>query len=580
MSQAADRLDQFYNGDDYDPTNNPGGMGAGGHRENYIPSLRDYVTLSRETTAQAVLATAAASQQEAWGPSFTTASGSVAFATATTFVADGDVAATMPIGSHITADCGADGYRYGVVSGIAGTTVTVSLFAGVLTPNLRRVYNADTNTIYILDYLDVEAAKISARASQDAAALSEANALAAQIAAAASAAAAASQVFRSVRDALGKFPGLVSGLILPTLNVFHGDATSDVAPSPTVFTRSTLGTRVGPTGLVETVSAAGLRREWDAAGNFLGWLYEPEARTNAVLWCRDLTQAAWAKTGCTPLLNQTGADGTANAASSLTATTAAATCLQAITLASSARAQAVYLKRLTGAGPVYMTMDGGTTWTDITALLTTSWKRLGIPSQTVTNPTVGFKLAVSGDSIGVDYVQNEGGASSTSAIATTTAAVTRAADSWTIPTSAFGFNPTEGTFFLHADRLALVANGRLLTISDGTWNNLIAFAAGGASPGQTRFDVTVGGVAQAQLGFATDASPAWHRFIGAYKLNDFAADQDGAAILTDTAGTVPAVTTINIGGGPAGANPQCMHIKQITYWPRRLINSDCVTICS
>ncbi|KHK02789.1 hypothetical protein [Desulfovibrio sp. TomC] len=47
MSQAADRLDAFYNPNDYDPTANPGGMAAGGHRENYIPSLRDQATVYR-----------------------------------------------------------------------------------------------------------------------------------------------------------------------------------------------------------------------------------------------------------------------------------------------------------------------------------------------------------------------------------------------------------------------------------------------------------------------------------------------------------------------------------------------------
>lgn len=53
MSDAADRLDGFYNPNDYDPTGNPGGMGAGGHRENYIPSLRDHAAVSRETAARA-----------------------------------------------------------------------------------------------------------------------------------------------------------------------------------------------------------------------------------------------------------------------------------------------------------------------------------------------------------------------------------------------------------------------------------------------------------------------------------------------------------------------------------------------
>lgn len=53
MSQAADRLDVYYNPGDHDPATNPGGMAAGGHRENYIPSLRDVATVFRDTAALA-----------------------------------------------------------------------------------------------------------------------------------------------------------------------------------------------------------------------------------------------------------------------------------------------------------------------------------------------------------------------------------------------------------------------------------------------------------------------------------------------------------------------------------------------
>lgn len=53
MSDALDRLDAFYNAGDFDPGDNPGGMAAGGHRENYVPSLRDHAAVSRETVAAA-----------------------------------------------------------------------------------------------------------------------------------------------------------------------------------------------------------------------------------------------------------------------------------------------------------------------------------------------------------------------------------------------------------------------------------------------------------------------------------------------------------------------------------------------
>ena len=157
----------------------------------------------------------------------------------------------------------------------------------------------------------------------------------------------------------------------------------------------------------------------------LGALIEPN-RTNVVLYNRDLTNAAWTKSNVTAAKDQTGIDGVASSASKITATAGNGTCLQAITLASSARYQTAYVKRLTGSGTVEMTMDNGSTWTAIT--VTAGWTRVSIPTQTLANPTVGFRIVTSGDAIAVDYVQNENGIYATSPLATTSASTNRNAD--------------------------------------------------------------------------------------------------------------------------------------------------------
>jgi len=156
-----------------------------------------------------------------------------------------------------------------------------------------------------------------------------------------------------------------------------------------------------------------------------GYLPE-ESRTNVVLWNRDLTNAAWTKSSITAAKDQTGPDGVANSASSITATGANGTVLQAITLGSSARFQTARIKRITGSGTIQMTMDNGATWTSVT--VTSAWTRVSIPTQTLANPTVGFRIVTSGDAVAVDFVQNENGTSATSDIPTTTASVTRAND--------------------------------------------------------------------------------------------------------------------------------------------------------
>jgi hypothetical protein len=189
-----------------------------------------------------------------------------------------------------------------------------------------------------------------------------------------------------------------------------------------------------------SVSRASTGYAKDSAGNLvafgvntlrrtdLGLLVE-EARTNVVLWCRDQTNAAWTKSNITAALDQIGADGSANSATSLTATAGNGTVLQAITLGSSARFQSAFVKRLVGTGNIQMTMDNGATWTNITT--TASYQQLSIPSQTLANPTVGFRIVTNGDSIAVDFVMNEGGTFQTSPILTTTVAATRAADNIT-----------------------------------------------------------------------------------------------------------------------------------------------------
>ena len=56
MSQAADRLAVYYNPGDHDPATNPGGMAAGGHRDNFIPALRDLAAVTVEVAANAAKA--------------------------------------------------------------------------------------------------------------------------------------------------------------------------------------------------------------------------------------------------------------------------------------------------------------------------------------------------------------------------------------------------------------------------------------------------------------------------------------------------------------------------------------------
>lgn len=203
-------------------------------------------------------------------------------------------------------------------------------------------------------------------------------------------------------------------------------------------------------------------------------LRKDTAGTNALLWSRDLSNAAWStKTNITAAKTATGLDGIANSASTLTATSADAIILQPTSgIASAARCSSAYVRRKTGTGTISFTQDGGSTWTDITPNINSAtYSRVQITA-TLANPSVGFKISTSGDVIAVDCVQNEAGAVATSPIVTTTTTVNRSADSLTDQTSS-NWSDTAGTAYILAKPVVYsggavgsATNGLLLSASN------------------------------------------------------------------------------------------------------------------
>jgi hypothetical protein len=239
----------------------------------------------------------------------------------------------------------------------------------------------------------------------------------------------------------------------------------------------------------------------------LGLLLEG-TRTNVALWNRDLTNAAWTKTNVTAAKDQTGIDGVASSASKITATAGNGTILQAITLASSARFQSAYVKRVTGSGVVEMTTDNGTTWTAIT--VTADWTRVSIPTKTLADPTIGFRIVTSGDAIAIDFVQNENGAFASSPIWTTTAAVTRASDVCQIIGD--GLLPFQSNYGWAAVQLktAAVPASALAILSGSSPSNLYLFS------GTSNQIVSNNGTTSLNSGVST---------VGAFKRGVFAWDK-------------------------------------------------------
>ncbi len=124
-----------------------------------------------------------------------------------------------------------------------------------------------------------------------------------------------------------------------------------------------------------------------------------------------------------------------NGASTCTALSTGATVIQVLTAPAAQRNSSFHIKRRSGSGVVQVTRDNGATWTPIASLLSQSlWRRvvssevpgcgggncIVVPAMTsgIANPGIGLRIMTSGDSIDVDFVQEEESAVASSPIHT------------------------------------------------------------------------------------------------------------------------------------------------------------------
>lgn len=204
------------------------------------------------------------------------------------------------------------------------------------------------------------------------------------------------------------------------------------------------------------------------------------AATNLALRSRDFANAAWVATNVTVAQTSVGADGTTNGAARLTAGAVNSTLLQVITASSSQRVLSFYIKRVTGSGTVGICQDG-VTFTDISAQLSTgAFVQVSLIA-TQLNPTIGIQLGTSGDAIDVDFAQLETGAVLTSPIVTTSASASRSADILTKPISSGLYGSAFAAIGACFDASAA---RRILSIDDGSANNLIALVRSTSQKGQ------------------------------------------------------------------------------------------------
>jgi len=192
------------------------------------------------------------------------------------------------------------------------------------------------------------------------------------------------------------------------------------------------------------------------AATLLGYLSEG-ARTNALLWSNDWTNAAWVKTTMTTAFTSTGPDGVANSATRLTASAGNALALQTIVAAASSRTFSVWIKRITGTGTVELTQDG-LAFTAVT--VTAGWTQVQLTASQL-NAVLGIRIVTNADAVDVWCGQFEAGAFASSAIPTTTASASRNADVLSYP-MAGNISGTVGSAYSETTPYVLVNSSYLI----------------------------------------------------------------------------------------------------------------------
>jgi hypothetical protein len=337
-------------------------------------------------------------------------------------------------------------------------------------------------------------------------------------------------------------------------------------------TRATTATRINASGLVEVVAAGIPRLDYSTSGGCPALLVE-NAATNLALHSRDLTNAVWSGTTVTTEKNAVGADGVASGATTITATAASGTVLQALSHASTGRIFSAYIRRVTGTGAIQLTTNGGTNWDTVT--ITSAYTQVFCAAQTVASGTVGIRLAASGDVIAVDFTQGEAGSVASSPITTTSGTVTRNADEVNLSGPVSGcIGQTEGTIYLEIEIRATSSPAAMIAVlaNDSGLSQYIRITRS-----SSQFTATVLNGSATTLFTSANTTAGIYKLALAYKSGDNAMSINGAAPLTsaNTSNYPTSLTRIMLSEVLGqGFRPLNGPIRAFALYPTRLTNAE------
>jgi hypothetical protein len=397
--------------------------------------------------------------------------------------------------------------------------------------------------------------------------------------------------------------------ISPTLNLNF--ARSKKLDPRITFTRSSSATRTNAQGLIEVVSANTPRFEHSVVGvgstvtsvQSLGLLIEA-SRTNLQVYS-GISSSFWSANNSAVVTNNssTSPDGTTNATQIAGAALIGSGIFRTLSLTSgTVYTYSLFVKAVSGSNTIYFGTDTGTsatvqvnTSTGVASLnfgsptnvtstaYPNGWYRIGFTftaGTTATHSFVIYNLTANLNTWLAWGAQVEAGSFATSYIPTVASTVTRSADNASMTGTNFSswYNQSEGTLFA-ASRINALGRATypgIAYVDDGTNANSMGFVISDAAIDNLGAEGYVSNINQYYYSSTSAVTPnQLMKIITAYKSNDFASASNvgSNAVQTDTSGSVPTVNRLIIGdlrGNSAKLNGT---ISQLTYYPRRLTNS-------
>ena len=297
-------------------------------------------------------------------------------------------------------------------------------------------------------------------------------------------------------------------------------------------------------------------------------LLEPQ-RTNLALYSEQFDNAAWTKASSTITSNVAISPSGYQDADNWVGTSAN---LYRGGTAGVEYTISVYVKSNGQSKDNFVLRLGNSVSTTFTA--TSEWQRFsftGTPTTTVFGITTASAPNNAADIL-VWGAQIEQASYATSYIPTTTASVTRNQDVCVKTGISSLINSAEGVLYAEIAALDLTNSLEVLSLSDGTFNNVVFFRYYDTSSNDIQVQVKVAGVVQVSILVTLTNAKDFNKIAFKYKENDFALWVNGVNVGTDISGSTFAANTLSKFAFDRGdgSNPMFANVQNLMVFPTAL----------